>query len=159
MEVLTLFLAEEAAASVDESIKAPSKVELPARRVLDLPQSIEVLDTRVDLADGQLLVMKDYAEKCRKEVLENGQKLEWQLDQIKSGQKGLDTLSSIVTVAVGVFAAFEFLRVSFSVIRRIRNRIQESMGRNAGVEEMDGESEEQFNEGQGQQLHARQWSL
>ena len=146
MEVLTLFLAEEAAASVVESIKAPSTVELPAPRVLDLPQSIEVLDRRVDMVDGQLLVMKDYAEKCRKEVLENGQKLERQLDQSKKGPKGLDTLSSIVTVAVAVFAVFEFLRMSLSAARRIRDRTQESKGHKAELEEIEGESEEQFDE-------------
>ena len=153
------YLTEQAATSVDMSIQALSTVELPTPKVLGLLQSIEVLDRSVDMADGQLWAMKNYAEKRRKEVYENGQKLESQLEEIKGGQKRLDTLGRVVTVGVGVLAAFELLRMSLSVVRWIGNRIQESKEHKARLEEMEGESKQQLEEGVGQRLHARQWNL
>ena len=139
-----------------ESIPNVRDLPPPGRdRKLGPQDSIEVLQERVDMLEGAIIVGKNLVERRRQGIWEHAQINNAKLEQIPQERKRIDQLANAVTIGVGIFAVWEFVTTSISVVGFIRRRLQEAKENKVGLKKSgDGEAA-RLNARE--RLHARQW--
>jgi hypothetical protein len=132
---------------------------LPGQDIqLGLDESMENLQQRVDMLEGAVIVGKNLVEHRRKAIWDHAQINNAKLEEIPKERKRIGELAQAVTIGVGIFAAWEFVRTSFFIVGFIRRRRQEAQERKAALEKLAEEEEARLARlGNRGRLHARQW--